>query len=178
MIFRKMANSLEINIPSWATPINILAETDEHWITSLPVEQKEEETTTCHPHHLKEKIAQLQDNHKAVISLLLGDQDIDRLFGNHAKVEVATDGGFNPTSGISSYGWIMAVNKTLVAKGRGPVAAHPELAESFRAEGFGIDAALIFLQLLTSHLNIEKEQHSWKFYLESRNDPTHGELRA
>jgi ribonuclease HI len=83
-------------------------------------------------------------------------------------VEVETDGGFNPKTGISSYGWIMAVNKTLVAKGRGPAAAHPELAESFRAEGFGIDAALMFLQLLTLHLNIEKDQHSWKFYLDNR----------
>jgi hypothetical protein len=66
MIFRKMANNLEINIPSWATPIDILAETDENWITSLPVEQKEEETSKRQPHHLNEKIAQLQDKHKAV----------------------------------------------------------------------------------------------------------------
>lgn len=48
------------------------------------------------------------------------------------------------------------------------MAAHPDLAESFRAEGYGLAAALLFLTSLTKHFKIDKQQHSWKFYLDNK----------
>jgi hypothetical protein len=167
MLFQKNANTLEINIPPTATPLDIISETEAHWITSLPAQQKEKTTLIQQPKQFQEKISLMQEKHKAVINVLLNNKDISEIFQRTAQVEVATYGGFNPLTGKSSYGWIMAANKTLIAKGHGPAAAHPELAESFQAEGFGINTALCFLQVLTSHFQINKEKHTWRFYLDN-----------
>jgi hypothetical protein len=57
--------------------------------------------------------------------------------------EAASDGGFNPNTGISSFGLTMVINKQIIARGRGAVQAHPKLAESFRAEGYGLTSVLL-----------------------------------
>jgi hypothetical protein len=76
------------------------------------------------------------------------------------NIEIASDGGFNPSTGISSFGWVVAINKTLVAIGRGPAAAHPDLAESFWAKGYGLVAVSWFLTALATHFLIEKQKHT------------------
>jgi ribonuclease HI len=168
LLFKKDTSTLELNLPSTATPLDIISETEAHWVTSLSTPHNMTEIQRQQPKHFQEKIAILQNQQKAVINVLLDNYDISEIFEHSARIEVATDGGFNPQTGKSSYGWIVAANKTLIAKGRGPAAAHPELAESFRAEGFGIFAALRFLQELTSHFQIDKEKHTWRFYLDNR----------
>jgi hypothetical protein len=57
--------------------------------------------------------------------------EIKITLGIPTRIEVALDGGFDPASGISTFGWVIAMNRRLTVKGCGPVAAHPELAESF-----------------------------------------------
>jgi hypothetical protein len=71
-------------------------------------------------------------------------------------------------SGISSYGWVISVNRVLISKGRGPTAAHPDLAESFRSEGYGLAAAAAFLNAMISFFNIQPEDHTWKFYIDNK----------
>jgi hypothetical protein len=82
--------------------------------------------------------------------------------------EIASDGGHDPKSGISTFGWVASMNKQLIAKGRGPVEAHPELAESFRAEGYGLVSAGLFIQNLIENFNIEAQQHQWRVYIDNQ----------
>jgi hypothetical protein len=77
-------------------------------------------------------------------TLLMEEREIDKILSKPTIIEIASDGGFNPSTGISSFGWVVAMNKTLIAMGRGPAAAHPDLAESFRAEGYGLAAVSWF----------------------------------
>jgi ribonuclease HI len=81
---------------------------------------------------------------------------------------VASDGGFDPATGISSYGWVIAFNRVLIAKGRGPAEAHPDLGESFRSEGYGLASVSAFIMALITFLQISVEDHIWKFYIDNK----------
>jgi hypothetical protein len=59
------------------------------------------------------------------------------------------------------------MDRQIIAKGRGPVDAHPELAESFRAEGYGLASAGIFIKSLINKFNVNANRHSWKIYIDN-----------
>jgi hypothetical protein len=58
-------------------------------------------------------------------SLLMDPNDIQEIFHDKTHIEIASDGGHDPESGISTFGWVIAANTSLMAKGRGPAQAHP-----------------------------------------------------
>jgi hypothetical protein len=60
------------------------------------------------------------------------------------------------------------MNRVLTAKGRGPAAAHPDLAESFRLEGYGLAAAAAFLKAMITFFSMKPEDHMWKFYIDNK----------
>jgi hypothetical protein len=99
---------------------------------------------------------------------LLFDETDSNTFNGKMHFEIASDGGHDPKSGISTFGWVVAVNKQLIAKGRGPVEVHPQLAESFRAEGYGLAAAGLFIKNLLKKFAITPESHSWKVYIDNK----------
>jgi hypothetical protein len=102
------------------------------------------------------------------IKLLMADDDIISLIQSKSFFEFASDGGHDPTTGISSFGWVAAINKTVIAQGRGPVQCHPKLAESFRAEGYGIASVGLFARNLINKLGIDTQKHIWLFYLDNK----------
>jgi hypothetical protein len=52
--------------------------------------------------------------------------------------------------------------------GRGPAAAHPQLTESLRAEGYGIASASKFIQQLIQHFHFDLNVHQWTFYVNNK----------
>jgi hypothetical protein len=60
---------------------------------------------------------------------------------------------------------VVAINRVLIAKGWGPVEAHPDLAESFRSEGYGLASVSAFIQEMIKFFGILITDHSWRFYL-------------
>jgi hypothetical protein len=56
----------------------------------------------------------------------------------------------------------------MIAKGRGTVEGHPDLAESFRAEGYGLVSAGLFITNLIRKFRIKTEQHSWRVYIDNK----------
>jgi hypothetical protein len=102
------------------------------------------------------------------IALLADTEEIDSLLQGGTNFEIASDGGHDPESGISTYGWIVLIDKRPIAKGRGPAAAHPLMAESFRAEGFGIASAGAFLQTLIQHFEVQVKQFNWHFFVDNQ----------
>jgi hypothetical protein len=100
--------------------------------------------------------------------MLLEEQDIKRILENPSSFEIASNGGFNLVTGISSYGWVIALNKILVAQGRGPTEAHPDLAESFRSKGYGLASVAAFIMAMVTFLPIQTKKHRWKFYINNK----------
>jgi hypothetical protein len=166
MFFSKANGELELKPPDESVPIDIMGESHENWITGLPPQRTIAKRTRQAANSLSEKVDAVNLCTKA--TLLLEEQDIAEILLHPTTIEIASDGGFNPSTGISSFGWVVAMNKTLVAMGRGPTAAHPDLAESFRAEGYGLAAVSWFLTVLAAHYKIDKQKHTLKFYINNK----------
>jgi hypothetical protein len=102
------------------------------------------------------------------IDLTSNETSLWEMTADRSTFEAALDGGFNPNTGISSYGWIMAINKQIIAQGRGAAQAHPKLAESFRVEGYGLTSVLLFICNLINKFNLRPKEHTWKIHLDSK----------
>jgi hypothetical protein len=101
------------------------------------------------------------------ISMLMDTDEIPQTLQNKVHFEIASDGGHDPDTGISTFGWTAAANKVLIAKGRGPAQAHPSMAESFRSEGYGLSSVLIFIANMVEHYNINPTDHKWTIYIDN-----------
>jgi hypothetical protein len=103
------------------------------------------------------------------VSMRVPDDTIQNMITPKSTFEIASDGGHEPSTGISTFGWAIAVNRTIIATGRkGPAQAHPNLAESFRAEGYGLTSACLFIHNLIRKFKIQKESHRWVSYIDSK----------
>jgi enamine deaminase RidA (YjgF/YER057c/UK114 family) len=166
-IFHKSAYNLDA-LPDKVIPIDIKTETEEgivtdSWSQMVPTEK---DPNICSS--LREYINLTAKKRSERIMLLIDENDMVNCLSNPTRIEVASDGGFDPSSGISSYGWIIAFNRSLVAKGQGPAEAHPDLAESFRSEGYGLASVTAFIMAMVTFLHIAPEEHSWKFYIDNK----------
>jgi hypothetical protein len=63
-----------------------------------------------------------------------------------------------------SYGWIIQIGNTPIAKGKGP--AHGNDPHSFQAEDYGMASALVFLQLLQQQYYFRAKPESQNHYIQ------------
>jgi hypothetical protein len=167
LIFNSESTPIE-ELPQYTIPIDVKTKTDQNIVTSigglLDLSKSHQADTNT--------FSAIIENQKSLrvdkITLLVEEHEISETLKNPTRFEIASDGGFDPSSGISSHGWAVALNRMLIAKGRGPVEAHPDLAESFRSEGYGLASVSAFLQEMIKYFNISTSDHSWKFYLDNK----------
>jgi hypothetical protein len=166
LIFQK--DSVEGALPSQIIPIDITLQTDDSIITEgrSHLELSETENATCNC--LKEYVKLTAMARSERITILAEESTIASVLRDPTRIEVASDGDLEPSSGISSYGWVIAFNRILIAKGRGPAEAHPDLAESFRSEGYGLASVAAFLMALVKFMNVSVNEHTWKFYIDNK----------
>lgn len=167
IIFHGTAATSAEELPPFATPINILSQTEYEIRTTRRSGYRSENRTRQNLPWYKKSPQRLQ-HIIGDVDLIHNETNIREMITNNALFEAASDGGFDPTTGISSFGWTVAINKQLIARGRGAAQAHPKLAESFRAEGYGLTSVLLFIRNLMSQFNIRPREHSWKIYLDSK----------
>jgi enamine deaminase RidA (YjgF/YER057c/UK114 family) len=166
LIFQK--DSVEAELPSLIIPIDITLQTNDSIIAEgrSSLDLSDTENAACNS--LKEYIELTAMARSERITLLVEESAIASLLRDPTRIEVASDGGFEPSSGISLYGWVKAFNRTLIAKGRGPAEAHPDLAESFRSEGYGLASVAAFLMALVKFMNVSVKEHTWRFYIDNK----------
>jgi hypothetical protein len=102
------------------------------------------------------------------ITMIMDDGDIETLISRGSTFAFASDGGHDPISGVSTFGWVATINSTVIAQGRGPAQSHPLLAESFRSEGYGIASVGIFARNLINRFQINSKEHQWFFFLDNK----------
>jgi ribonuclease HI len=156
------------SLPQTIIPVDIKLQTEELILIEgcFNISPEPNEQETCG--NLTEYIRMTAAARAEKIMLLIDEPEIHDILRNPTRIEVASDGGFDPSTGISSYGWVIAFNRTLIAKGRGPAEAHPDLAESFRAEGYGLASVAAFLMAMVTFLKVTVNDHSWKFYIDNK----------
>jgi ribonuclease HI len=91
-----------------------------------------------------------------------------QLFMEAPEINIATDGGYNPKSGISTYGWVIATDDQVIVTGRGPAEAHPTMANSFRAEGYGAASALVFLTAYCQLNQVKTKPKTWYMFIDNK----------
>jgi ribonuclease HI len=158
--------------PTTAVPIDILSRQGQHITTNIPSNLDKEPNKPRRAGlegYLQDAFPNLVQH---IHSLVTWEQDDDTL---HALLETqdaiifaASDGGYDPQSGISTYGWVVASNQTVLVTGMGPAEAHPSLANSFRSEGYGAAAALLFLAAFQEFHNIVNNTVTLKLFIDNK----------
>jgi hypothetical protein len=165
--FHRVAATEADDIPPLAAPVDILTYTENEIRTTRRAGNKQankkQETTTW-----SKKSSQRLRHIIGDIDITRSESGIRELIAERSIFEAASDGGFDPDTGISSFGWVMAINKNIIARGRGEAQAHPYMAESFRAEGYGLTSVLLFIRNLINKFNIRPKEHTWKIHLDSK----------
>jgi hypothetical protein len=156
-------------LPEDVVPIDIINSTDQNIITSKASQILIPNDCSLMPSTLKDKLKIQQEGPLLHwVKLLAEENDIAQILSEPTRIELASDGGREPKSGISTYGWVFSINRTLIAMGRGPAAAHPDLAESFRAEGYGLASVTRFIHILIQHFQINPSDHTWTAYIDNK----------
>jgi hypothetical protein len=73
---------------------------------------------------------------------LASKETIINCFASQQPVYLASDGGAIP--GWASYGWILQLGTTQIARGKGPT--YGEDPRLFRVEGYSMASALLYLR--------------------------------
>jgi hypothetical protein len=104
--------------PLEATPIDIIHSSEESitmWRAMPIISTTQNQILTIMPWFLQPVKA--LDHIVGMVSLLYDTDDIKELFHSRARVDIASDGGHDPETGISTFGWVVSANKLLIAKG-------------------------------------------------------------
>jgi hypothetical protein len=96
------------------------------------------------------------------------DEEIRKMMSTRAIIDAASDGGHDPKTGIISFGWTITINEKDIAHGKGPAEAHHQLADSFRAEAYGLAAVSSFIQTLIAHFKVQPKNHRWFIYIDNK----------
>jgi hypothetical protein len=168
MIYTTTHVTSATTLPPYAIPVDPLQTTDTLIKTSNPPAQRLQPPTKPNPQQWYERAPQEWNHLVGTITLRQSEETIAQLIDGKTKFELASDGGHDPASGISTFGWVATINRTIIANGRGPAQAHPTMAESFRSEGYGIASAGLFIRNLVKRFNIKPTQHSWFLYVDNK----------
>lgn len=167
-IFAARPLRTEPTLPTDAIPIDILHQDDERIITDL-IQFETIQGYGTGPLTLRDGIAQSEYNTLLeTYDLLLDENYMRQTLLYPSNFEISSDGSHATATRIASYGWTVSLNRQLLAKGKGPVPAHPDMANPFRAETYGVAAVLAFLNVMQLHYCIDPKEHNWKLYIDNK----------
>jgi hypothetical protein len=92
------------------------------------------------------------------VEQLVSEEIIQQCLERQEILYIASNSGAIPSR--TSFGWIIQLGTTQIAKGKGP--AHGDDPRLFRAEGYGMASALLYLRLLQQHIPFTRQIQSVK----------------
>jgi hypothetical protein len=156
-----------VSLPQGIVPINITGTNEKTYITGRvsifcpPI-------MTPTPKTLREKLGAQSGNALVHdVTVIKKEDEFRNIFQRKAYVDLASDGSYDPVTGIMAYGWVIAINHSVVAKGKGPAEAHRTMADSLRAEAYGLASGAFALTIIKEHFNINPMDHAWSVLLDS-----------
>jgi hypothetical protein len=166
-VFKCKHGKIDDAPPPDGTPIDIITNTEQTIITS----------TSAHKvHHVEDTMAQSfitiirrkKDTLLHDINILADESTIKKVLTKKTFIDIASDGSHDNIKGTMAYGWVIALNGSVIATGHGPAAAHPSMAGSLRAESYGLASAATFFNEFIAYFNIDARQHIWYVYLDNK----------
>jgi hypothetical protein len=154
-------------LPPFAVPVDIIRK-DKNLIKTSTVPKWAMSTTKSEELKWYERAPAHLEHIIGTVAIHSAEHEITNLFTNNPKIEIASDGGHEPSTGISTFGWVVAANSIIIAKGKGPTQVHPSLAESFRSEGYGLASACLFLQNLLRKFPVDVKKLRCTIYIDNK----------
>lgn len=155
-------------LPSDATPIDLIRKSPTTYTTGKPTPARKYPSIRRIKSFSDLILSRATTNFFSNVKLTMDDEYIRGQLQRTALIDTATDGGYEPTSGITSYGWVMSINETVVAKGQGPAEAHPIMADAYRGEAYGLAAATTVIQEMIEFFDIQPSKHRWFFHIDNK----------
>jgi hypothetical protein len=168
MVYHSSHVTSATELPPFAAPVDVLQYSELVIKTSNPPTRTHNAASTTQPKVWHTESPKEWSHIVGNITLKQTDDTLEKMIMPKAKFEFASDGGYDPSSGISTFGWVATINKVIIATGHGPAQAHPRLAESFRAEGYGIASVGLFIRNLIRRFGIEAKKHKWILYVDNK----------
>jgi hypothetical protein len=97
----------------------------------------------------------------------MDEQEIRETLLQKAYIDLASDGSYDQDTGIMAYGWVISINQIIMVTGKGPAKGHASMADSLRAEAYGLTAGALALDTIRIHFAIEPQEHIWTILLDS-----------
>jgi hypothetical protein len=154
-------------LPEGIIPVDIIGQDKDGVTTAVPAgrinQQKKKNSVS-----LSETLQEMQRTKRLHdVNVMIEEEELSKVLSNRSLADVATDGSYDPETGKMAYGWIIAINEKIIAEGKGPAEASTHLAESFRAEAYGLRAATTFIQALLRCKQGPGPQR-WFFHIDNR----------
>jgi hypothetical protein len=102
------------------------------------------------------------------LNIVVNEEDLELTLSQKAIIDMASNGSHDQYTGNLAYGWVMAINGTVIAKGQGRVSCPRAMSGSFRAEAYGLAAVAQFTVALVKHFQLQNNEHQWYIYLDNK----------
>lgn len=169
-IFSRQIEITTDALPTETKPYQCISQTNQTYITGRETNAIKQQTTGQDNTSLSRRIQhRSSETLLRNVDLTMEEEDIFKILLQKTYIDMATDGSYDPVSGISSYGWVVTLNDSVLAKGKGPAEGHPELADPMHAETYGLTSGALFITILIHHYNIVPEDHIWMIHLDNTN---------
>jgi hypothetical protein len=160
-------------IPSGGVPIDVKSESGEWIITARASERIREHTSTENGSSMSSptfwnKVKERAHLSNTRINIEVEEADLGITLSQKAIIDIASDGSHNQHTGNLTYGWVIAINTTVVAKGQGRTQCPVDMAGSFRAEAYGVAAVSQVIALMSEHYELKAGEHEWYFYIDNK----------
>jgi hypothetical protein len=167
LFFNKQHTATTCNTPQDGVPVDIKKDSKE-WITTglyaerVSLHRMPTKTT------LKEKLSTKTTLTNTRLHILAEEEDLQISLAPQTIIDIASDGSHDQHTGNLAYGWVIAINGTVTAKGQGRASCSTAMAGSFRSEAYGVAAAAQFILFMVNHFRLKPEEHKWYMYLDNK----------
>jgi hypothetical protein len=149
-LYNEESKEIVSQVPITALPVS----QNEYRVTKQPVKSYQDAPAITEPDSFNKYIDSLQDWERNLLRKTGNTRNVEDMVQSIIQSDttyMVSNGGL--VNGYGSFGWIIA-NKTELIKGRGEAEGFQELMQSFRAEGYGMLAALRYLWHAFKYSNI------------------------
>jgi hypothetical protein len=167
LFFHRQHTKATREIPKEGVPIDVKNESNE-WIVTGKAAEREQQLNTIKTVTLKESCIANTTLTNTSLDIVVDESELELTLSQETIIDIASDGSHDQYSGNLAYGWVLAINGTVIAKGQGRVRCPRVMSGSFRSEAYRIAAAAQFTVTMVNHFKVKPKEHKWYIYLDNK----------
>jgi hypothetical protein len=167
LFFNRKHTKITREIPKDGVPIDVKNESED-WIVTGTAAEREQQCNTIMGATLQETCVATTTLSNTSLDIVADESDLKITMSQETIIDIASDGSHDQSSGNLAYGWVMAINGTVIAKGQGRVSCPQAMSGSFRSEAYGIAAAAQYTVTMVNYFKLNPAEHKWYIYMDNK----------